>query len=224
MRVSRMLRGMGGAAMDFSTAAIEATWWNHPFIVLTIASWAIARGSLPIAGELERGTLDLTLSRPISRFAYLVSHVLIAVLGLAVLALALIAGNRVGSQYNVVESPPSVWILLRPAANLISLGLAIYGITLMLGALDVVRWRPNLFASVYTLGSFVMLAIVTALSLEEWKWLEKLSIFKAYNPVEAAVKGEAVGFNAAVLAGIGVVAIIAALVEFSRRDLPSGGG
>jgi ABC-2 type transport system permease protein len=224
LRMPRMLRGMGGAAMDFSTAAIETAWWNHPFVVLLVISWAIARGSLPVAGELERGTLDLTLSRPISRFAYLLSNVCVAVLGLLVLAAALVAGNRVGSQYNVVATPPSVWILTRPALNLAALGLAIYGVTLFLGALDVVRWRPNMIASIFTLGSFILLAIVQAPSLEEWKWLERYSIFKAYNPVEAAVKGEHVAFNAGVLAAIGLGGITLAFIQFLRRDLPAGGG
>ena len=35
-----------------------------------------------MGAEVERGTLDLILSRPVSRFSYLLSHVLIGVLGL----------------------------------------------------------------------------------------------------------------------------------------------
>src|SRR5947209_17304016 len=45
----RMLRGMGGAAMDFSTGAIEMAFWNHPFILLMFSVWAIARGSGAVA-------------------------------------------------------------------------------------------------------------------------------------------------------------------------------
>ena len=43
----------GGRSNDFSLVAIEVTWWNHPFFVLTIGLWAISRGTVPIAGEID---------------------------------------------------------------------------------------------------------------------------------------------------------------------------
>ncbi len=70
-RAMGMLRGLGGQAMDFSSPAIEMAFWNHPFIVLTFAIWVIGRGSAAVAAEVERGTMDLILSRPVSRTRYL---------------------------------------------------------------------------------------------------------------------------------------------------------
>ena len=66
----------------------------------------------------------------------------------------------------------------------------------MLSTLDIVRWRPNLIASVATLAMFIALVLANIPQLEDWKWLEKFSIFKAYDPVEVVTKGETLAFNA----------------------------
>src|SRR4051794_5921275 len=116
VRRYRFLRALGGENMDYSTTALEVCWWNHPVIVLTVLAWAINRGSSAVAGEIERGTLDLTLSRPVSRTTYLLSQVAFTLIGLLVLAAALIAGNRVGAQLYTLKAPPSVLTLLRPSA------------------------------------------------------------------------------------------------------------
>ena len=55
-RTMRMLRGLGGSSMDFSTAAIEMAFWNHPFVLLIFSIWAIARGSI--------ATIDVGAAEP----------------------------------------------------------------------------------------------------------------------------------------------------------------
>lgn len=217
----RMLRGLGGSAMDFTSPAIEMAFWNHPLIVLTVAIWAIGRGTAAVSAEVERGTMDLILSRPIPRWSYLASQGLVATAGLVVLAVAMVAGNLVATRYNPIEGPPSVWLLSKTATNLAALGFAIYGIALLCSAVDSVRWRPNLIVSVLTLAGFIANVVANLPSLEDWKWLEKTSIFKAYNPVEVVTKGETLGFNLIVLAALGSGAILLAILAFSVRDLPS---
>jgi ABC-2 type transport system permease protein len=213
------LRALGGANMDYSTTALEVCWWNHPVIVLTVLGWAISRGAAAVAGEIERGTLDLTLSRPISRSTYLLSQAAFTVLGLLLLAAALIAGNRVGAQFYALKAPPSVLALLRPATMVVALGLAVYGYTLPFSTLDAVRWRPGLVASALTLGGLIAMSV--APQFDDYDWLEKLSVFRAYAPVTVALKGEPLAFNASVLCGIFAAGVALALAIFARRDLPT---
>ena len=220
-RPMRMLRGLGGESMDFSSPAIEMAFWNHPFIVLTFAIWVIGRGSAAVAAEVERGTMDLILSRPVSRTRYLAAQVAVALTGLAVLAGAMILGNWLATRYNPIQDPPSLALLLKPSANLAALGLAIYGYTLLCSTLDSVRWRPNLIASVVTLAGFIANVVANLPTLEDWKWLEKFSIFKAFDPVEVVTKGQTLGFNLAILSGLGVAGVVLAFLAFSVRDLPS---
>ena len=216
-----MLRGLGGSSMDFSTAAIEMAFWNHPFVLLIFAIWAISRGSIAVAGEIEKGTMDLVLSRPVGRPSFLLSHVITAVAGLVLMAGAMMAGNLVGSRYNTLIAPASASTLTRPAINLVAFGWAIFGYTFLLSTFDFARWRPNLIASVATLAGYIALVLANIPQLE-LKWLEKFSIFKAYDPVEAVTKGEDLVFHASLLGLIGLVGVVLGFVVFARRDLPAG--
>src|SRR4051794_24594694 len=152
VRRYRFLRALGGENMDYSTTALEVCWWNHPVIVLTVLGWAISRGAAAVAGEIERGVLDLTLSRPVSRPTFLLSQVLFMLLGLLLMAAALIAGNQVGSQIYELKSPPTVLTLLKPATMVVTIGMAVYGYPLPFSTMDVVRWRPGVIALALTLG------------------------------------------------------------------------
>jgi ABC-2 type transport system permease protein len=207
--------------MDFSSAAIEMAFWNHPFVLLIFSIWAIARGSIAVAGEIEKGTMDLVLSRPVQRSAFLASQVLTAVLGLTLMASAMVAGNLIGSHYHTLIDPATVSTLAKPALNLVVFGWAIFGYTFVLSTLDIARWRPNLIGSVATLAGFIALVLANIPQLE-LGWLAKVSIFKAYDPVEVVVKGESLAFNVGVLGLIGLIGVGLGFVIFARRDLPAG--
>jgi ABC-2 type transport system permease protein len=219
------MRNLGVAERPTSVAIMMA-FWNHPFIVLLISIWAIGRGSAAVSAEIERGTLDMILSRPVSRSTYLASQVLVATVGLLILPAALLAGASIAIRYNALHEPPTAGTLFKPALNLSALGLPIYGYTLLASALDHVRWRPTSIGSVLTLGGFIayVISMIPVLKDMSWKpWLERISIFKAYNPVELVTTGESLQFNLLVLSGIGVSLIALAFVAFAIRDLPTNG-
>jgi ABC-2 type transport system permease protein len=221
----RWLRNMGLEEQPPSVS-IMMSFWSHPFILLIIAMWAIARGSIAVAAEVERGTLDLILSRPVSRTSYLFSHVLIAIVGLLVLTLALAVGARIGAHYNYLRVPIEFWTLVQPALNLAALGLPIYGYTLLVSAIDHVRWRATMIGSVLTLGGFIAWVVSVIQVLQKYTWrvyLERISIFKLYNPVDDVSTGDSLLFNLAVLAAIGAGSIVLSFLALIRRDLPANG-
>src|SRR5438128_852756 len=82
-----------------------------------------------------------------------------ALLGLLVLAAALIAGNQLGSQLYALKTPPTLLTLLRPSAMVVTLGMAVYGYTLPFSSLDVVRWRPGVIAAALTLGGLIAMSV-----------------------------------------------------------------
>ena len=191
-----------GVMEEPSSASIMMAFWNHPFFLILISIWSIGRGSAGIAAEIERGTMDLVLSRPISRTAYMTSQVLVAIGGLMILALALAAGSSLAVRHNVLREPPGAWTLLQPAINLAALGLPIYGYTLLASSVNHVRWRPSWLGSTLTLAGFIayVIAMIPVFRDMWWRpWLERVSIFKAYNPVELVIKGETLGFNLSIL-------------------------
>jgi ABC-2 type transport system permease protein len=219
------LRNLGIGDAPSSIALIMASW-NHPFILLLVASWAIGRGAGAVASEVERGTMDLILSRPISRFELLASQVCVAMLGLVLLGSALATGASVAVHYNVLREPPKSSDFVLPAANLVALGLPIYGYTLFFSSLDFVAKRPVFLGAVLTLAGFIawVVSMIPVLQSASWRpWLERISIFRAYNPVDIVTGGHAVVFNIAILSGIGAACVALAFFSFSVRDLPTNG-
>jgi ABC-2 type transport system permease protein len=221
----QMMRMMG-VTEDPSSLTIIMASWSHPFIFLLISIWAIGRGSAAVAAEVERGTMDLLLSRPISRWAYLTSGLLVSLMGLVVLAGALMAGASIAIHYNVLRERPDPWSMLRPTINLAALGLPIYGYTLLASSVDFVRWRSTLIGSVLTLAGFVglIISLIPILQKQTWEpWVERMSIFKAYNPIQAVSGGDMYYLHLEILAGVGATCILFAYLAFAVRDLPANG-
>jgi ABC-2 type transport system permease protein len=222
----QFLRRLGLNEQAQSVTFLMPGWKGVPIFMLTIALWAISRGSIAVAAEVERGTLDIVLSRPVTRFNYLTSQVVFGVFGHFFLAAALVAGTWIATRYNVLHEPPTLRQLWRPAANLAFLGLPIFGYTLLASSIDHVRWRPNLIGSVLTLGSIIakVVAELSAFKGTVWKtWLERVSLANAYDPVDAVTKMETFGLHLGILAGVGLACIAIAYVAFAIRDLPTNG-
>lgn len=217
-RLRQFTRGMGGESMDSSSLSFQVMLWNNAFVMLIVCTWAISRGGAAVAGEIERGTLEVTLPRPVSRLGYFATQVLS---GLVVLASALVVGNRVGGLFNRVPDPPSASALIRPAANLALVGVAVYVYSLLCAARDVVRWRPNLLAASLTLAGYVAGAASTLPTLSDWAWLGRFSVFKAFDPVEVAIAGKTFWPHVMGLGAAGTAGIALAFALFRRRDLPA---
>lgn len=224
-------RGFGwmremGMGEQPSTTTIMMGFWSHPIIILVVAIWAIGRGTSAVGTEIERGTLDLVLSRPISRASYLTSQVVTSLMGLLLITLSLAGGAAVAARYNILSNTPGLGLLLRPALNLAALGLPIYCYTLFFSSIDHVRWRPTMIGSMLTLAGFIarVIAVIPVFKEMSWRpWVDQSSIFRLYNPVDAVAKLDVYYFNVAVLCGIGAAFLAPAYLVFATRDLPANG-
>lgn len=81
-------------AMDFLSVCLV-----HPAMQMILALWAIARSTQAIAGEVDRGTMELLLAQPISRFQVWLSHLLVETGAMALLAFLPVAGLALGAWY-----------------------------------------------------------------------------------------------------------------------------
>lgn len=230
-RRQRRARGfyqfMGGPDMDMSSGAIETMMLYFLTVGIPIMIplfWGISRGSAAVAAEIERGTMDMILSRPVSRSAYLAAHVITTVIGFVLMVVFLVAGNKAGELFYSVDISPSIKALARPAINVAAMGMATFGITVAMSAWDLVRWRPNMIASMLTIAQLVGYAMANQPETADDSWYKvpgKLSIFSTFFPIEAFVKGEKLPFNVMVLTAVFVVGVLAALWRFNTRDLPA---
>lgn len=230
-RRQRRARGfyqfLGGPDMDMSSGAIATMLMYFLTVGIPIMLplfWGISRGSAAVAAEIERGTMDMILSRPVSRSAYLFAQVLTTVFGYLMMVFVIVAGAKIGESFHGLDTSPSFVALARPALNVVGLGLATYGLTLMFSAFDIVRWRPNMIASILTIAQLVGYAVANQPETADDSWYKipgKLSVFSTFYPIEAFVKGEYLPRHLGILLLVFIATGIVALWRFNRRDLPA---
>lgn len=181
---------------------------------IMMAAFAIVVGSALVAGEIEEGTVELWLSVPAGRVRLLAGKLL--ALGASSVLLV------VASLVPVVAASPLVSARVS-AAGVASMGLAMAGFVLTVAAYSALfsafsadRGRAAGLAGGLTLA-FYLASLVSKLS-DSWRWLEKLSIFTAYDPQRALETGTVDLLRLGVLAALIVFCVLLALVGFQRRD------
>src|SRR5690606_15543708 len=96
-----------GSGSLFSLPGAVTLGTQHPSAIAMIAVFAVGATSTAIAGERQRGTLEVLLARPVSRNAVYVSMTLGLLLVVAVALVALIAGFVAGAAIQgVLEDLP----------------------------------------------------------------------------------------------------------------------
>ncbi|QDV35999.1 ABC-2 family transporter protein [Tautonia plasticadhaerens] len=208
---------------DSPTLLMQVAIANHPLIFLAVLGWAISRASAAVAGEIERGTLDLTLSRPVRRSTYLLAQILATAIAFALLGLALAGGHLASGWIFRLNARPGPLEYLPMVGSIAGLGLAVFGYTLPISAADLSRARAGILGLGITLGGIA--ALIFARQYEDYEWVADLSAFQYHGPVGLTLEGTREQYlDLATLYGVFAAGSILALVLFNRRDLPSNSG
>lgn len=214
----RAIEALSGGSLDFfSPVGWIATAVMHP-ISLTLQTMVALTVAVGVPAEIERGTLDLVLSRPVSRVSYLLSKAaaaagsvaLVQLCGMAVLLLARLTLDGVAEA--------SVAGILRLTAGSFLLFLAFSMLGFLISSRSSLRGRALGLAAGLVVAAFFLNFL--GLLFDEVQLIRYLSPFHWFSPADQ-LTGEASGVNAAVLGTIAVVALLGALRSFSRRDLSS---
>ncbi|MGA2534286.1 MAG: ABC transporter permease subunit [Candidatus Aminicenantales bacterium] len=204
--------------IDPSVLASPEGFFNlQPFSVLgplVFVGYAIARGSDIVAGEEERGTLELILAGPLGRANVLLQKAAATALILAYLSAVIWAGMASGCA--VFSIAINRRRLLEAAASLLLLSLAALAMTLAAGCLTG-RKRASIAAvsGVMVLAYLIQAYAPMVASLRPW---QKFSPFYYYNGNSVLIHGLQ-GSHAAVLGGLAAVFLGLSVVFFNRRDL-----
>jgi ABC-type transport system involved in multi-copper enzyme maturation permease subunit len=203
---------------SFGLAGYLSLGYTHPVYLILTETVVIWFATRTIAGEMERGTIQFALSRPVSRaslygtrvVALLIVTTLAAVTGpaamLAGVKLARPQGTLVDGHLLVVAA--ASWLLIWSVA----------GTTLLWSALADTMSRAIGIA----LGVFVVSYVIDYFA-SLWKALKPLdpfSVFNYYDPASALARGTLEPRNAIVLASVGLAGAVAGLAVFTHRDLP----
>lgn len=192
--------------------------YTHPvFLVLssTTAIWFVSRS---LAGEMERGSIQFALSRPVSRGRLYVSRLL----GALLVTTGAAAIGPLGMAIGIATAQPQGEVRY---ANLIVTALAAWfliwsvaGATLLFAATSDTMSRSIGIG----IGALVIMYVIDYFAAL-WSLLEPLapfSIFNYYEPSFALARGELPLADVLVLGLVGTAGAIGGAVVFLRRDLP----
>ncbi len=95
---ARVLRSLiGGESVNLDTVMdLLSVGYVHPLMQTVFCIWAVGRAAGAIAGELDRGTMELLLAQPLPRYRLLLAHLLVDLITIPVLCLSLWAGTSLG--------------------------------------------------------------------------------------------------------------------------------
>jgi ABC-2 type transport system permease protein len=189
---------------------------DHPLLVAATLVFAVGLGTRSVAGELSAGTLDLALTRPVSRSRYLTAYVVVIAAGALVLMAAYIVGVLVAEAF-VTSDRVALRALLEAAGEGWLLMLAIAGYALALSARARDGGTALTAAIAITLAMYV-LAFVARL-WDPIAPLGRLSVYWYYDPTPVVAGRSPSLVDVAVLTAAAVGGATLAYREFLRRDL-----
>jgi len=200
----------------FTLAGSVALGYIHPIAIILVAIFAVGFSTTAVAGERQRGTLEVVLARPVSRRVLYATLLVSLLLFLGIVLAASIVGTVVGSAIAGVldELPidrlPVLWLnglLLWGAFGAIGLAASV--------SFD--RLTPALGVTVAIVVVSYFLQILGSL-WPDAAGLQRYSLFHylAASDVLAGITNVA---GLLLLAAVGAIAIAWAEIVFPRRDL-----
>lgn len=176
--------------------------------------YAIGRGADLIAGEEERGALDVLVVQPLTRRRIVLEKSLALTIGLGILALGLFLALAVGSLtfglgINLANAAAASFLLA-----LFSLGMGMIAFTL--GAL---RGRKGLAVGVASAVAATAYLVNGLAKLVEWvdniRWLSPFAYYESSDPLKEGLDP----VNTLVLVALPLALLGIALWAFPRRDI-----
>lgn len=189
-----------GRAMDILSIGLV-----HPTVTVLLCVWAVGRAANAVAGEVERGTMELLLAQPLARYRVILAHLCVDVLTIPLLCLSVWGGTWLGAWLvGPIRAPERLYLkgwvkvelepgmlVIDPAAfgpalwNVAGLLFAVSGATMWLSARGRSRWR------VVGVAVFVVL-VQSLLNLVGQLWdtlgpLRPLTVFYYYQPQQIAL-------------------------------------
>lgn len=200
----------------FSLAGSIALGFLHPIAIALVSILAVGYPIGALAGERQRGTLEVLLARPVGRRSLLVTVLAVLLVLVSIAVAATLVGTAVAAVLEGVGDELDPAALVACWLNGVVLYVAI-GCVAILASAASDRVVPALGVTLaFVLVSYAIEVIGTiwpaAGGLRPW------SVFH-YLPATDVLLGRLAVGDIAVLAAVAAAAFAAALVVFPRRDL-----
>lgn len=206
-----------GGSVDYVSGAGYLGSELFSFMVpLLLAIAAIGSGAAAIAGEEERGTLELLLSQPVTRRRVAVEKLAATIAEVGTLSAVLWLALWAGVALTGMEI--SSWEALSASLTAGALALTFGAIAFLVGAATGRKALAIGLAAAVAVASYLVNAL--AALVNELEPLQKFSPFYHYAIGDPLRQGIAPA-HAGVLIGVAAVAAVAGIAAFDRRDLHS---
>ena len=202
---------------NINAETLRAIVWVHPTVLTLLWAHEIVYCTRLPAGEIDRGTIDVLLSWPISRRRLYVSESIVWLVACAWLCGMLFAGYWTAGVFAPSQGDRSLRMPLVVIGNLYCVYFAIGGVALMVSALSNVRGRAMATVFGLLLASFLLNFLIQF--LPEIEFLSPLGVLSYYRPASILATGKVPWADMLTLMGIGFVGWIAGLEAFSRRNI-----
>ncbi len=206
--------GVESAADLFSPVGLINARMYESIGILVIGAFAISMGTAALAGEEDRGTMELLLMQPISRRSIVLQkHAALTVLLIGInafLAIVLFVGNP------VLDGLLSVQGILAANVGATLVGFLFGSLALAIGGVTGKRGMTNGISAGYLAAAFFFNGIANI--VEGLKWTQKLTPFHWFSRTDPLANGFPMG-DFAVLLVVGLVLVGVGLWGFDRRDV-----
>lgn len=214
-----MIKAMLGTEMSGSIGPeiFSSIPWVHPVVLALTWAHAIVVCTRVPAGEIDRGTVDVLLGLPISRWELFLSENVVWICSALVMMTLGVIGNTIGN----LNAPPDARLsfarVVIVLVNLLCLYVAVGGAAWLASALSDRRGRAITVLFALVLASFLLNYLA-----QFWEPADRvvfLSILRYYRPLFILRDGAWPLHDMLVLLGIAGVLWTAAGIVFARRDL-----
>ncbi|MFB7470783.1 ABC transporter permease subunit [Kitasatospora sp. NPDC056184] len=210
--------GSNGDVSIASYPGLLGAGLTHPFWIALQLTAIGALGAAAVAADVESGTIELLMTRPVSRRRLLAERTAALAAASVLLNAAATATVAVG-----VALSPDLRAAV-PIGGVFAAGLLGCGFTLcltgpVLAVSAVSRRRAHVVGAAVAIGAVGFALNFVALAWEPAAPLRYLSPFHYYTPGDALAHGTVPWSSLAVLCAAGVAGLVAAFALLDRRDL-----
>ncbi len=217
--VKRIVEGMLGTkiADQIGPEVLQAVPWAHPILLALVLSHVLICCTRLPSGEVDRGTIDIALGLPITRWRWMWTETVICVVASMIVVTLALVGSFIGSSIAGGERGLSLISAGMIYVNLLGLCLAFGSAAWLFSSLGDRRGK------VLTI-SFILIVVSLLVSYLEQLWdpagyVAWLSALSYYRPVNILRDAQWPMRDIVVLYAAALVLWGSASVVFCRRDL-----
>ncbi len=217
--MSKFLSGLLGMSVgtEFTGTMIQATLWVHPIILTLLWANEIIHCTRCPAGEIDRGTIDILLGWPVSRWqVYMAESIGWLASGAFIVSMALL-GHLVSGMILQLENPVPLGRIAIVLLNLFLLYGAAGGVAYFISALS--ERRARAIATIFTVVLASFLLNFLAQFWEPANMVSWLSVLHYFQPAEILSGGGVPWVNLGILLGMGAALWGLGGVVFARRSI-----